>query len=245
MGAIAKIMEPSSYYSKTDVISHVPTTHEEEIALFKRFYAGNPEDMSGDALAARNTIIENNLRYAALTALRHASRRQYNQELTSAANFGLIKALESRRHDPTRGRFTTFATKYIIGEICAFFRVSNAVSFPAGCLPDWPDLVGDERNMDDFSDPSAFIPADLDHEAVHAAITSLNDTERQMIELFFFGGHNVRSASKHIVREDGETGVSRQWATELRDRALINLRLALGVPQRVNADNEVELEEAA
>lgn len=235
----------NSYYSKNDTITHTPISHEQEKELFKRFYAGDPNNMSADALSARDAILTNNLRYAALTALRHSSRRQYHQELTSAANMGLVKALESRRHRPEAGRFTTFATKYIIGEICAHFRVSNAVTFPAGCLPDWPEDGQQEPEIETICDPAGFLPQDLDHEALHKAFECLEATERQMVELIFFGGENVSSASKLIVCEDGKVGVSRQWATELRDRALIKLRLALGVTQRVNANEEVELEDAA
>lgn len=223
----------NSYYSKDDVITHVEQTPAQEAALFKRFYAftGDPKDIHGDALDARNELLTNNLRYAALTALRHSSRRQYHQELTSAANAGLLEALESRRYNPAKGRFTTFATKYILGKICAFFRVSCAVSFPAGQLPDWPEDGAQDADVDTLACPAGFAPELLDHDALHDAIATLPDKERQMIELIFFGGHNVSSASELITDPDGKVGVSRQWATELRDRALINLRTALGVAQ--------------
>lgn len=233
-------MEPTAYYSKDQNITHVPISHEEEIALFKRFYKGNPKNMSKDALEARDAILTNNLRYAASIAGRHASRRGYHAELTSAANAGLLKALESRRFRPTQGRFTTFATKYIVGSICAFFRVSCAVTFPASSvLPDWPE-DGEDQDVDTLIDPKGFAPENLDRETVRAALDKLESTERQIVELAFFQGMNISKARHLIKRDDGKVGVSRQWATELRDRALNNLRIQLGVPQPVeqDADNE-------
>jgi RNA polymerase sigma factor (sigma-70 family) len=236
-------MENSNYYSKTDKIDYVETSHETEKELFRRFYAGDPEDMSNDALAARDAIIQNNLRYALMIALRKASARKYHADLTSCANAGLIEALESRRFDPSRGRFTTFATKFILGKINAYFRVSCSVSFPANCLPDWPE-DGIEPDVETLSDPHAFDPAQIDHEALHRAIDTLPSTERQMIEHIFFNGENVSSAAALIVRDDGKVGVGRQWATDLRNRALVKLRLAMGVPQKVE-NGEVELEQEA
>lgn len=229
-------MEPTAYYSKDQNITHVPISHEEEIALFKRFYKGNPKNLSKDALEARDAILTNNLRYAASIAGRHASRRGYHADLTSAANVGLLKALESRRFRPTQGRFTTFATKYIVGSICAFFRVSCAVTFPASsALPDWPE-EGEDQDVDTLIDPKGFTPENLDREVVHQALAKLDSTERQIIDLVFLQGLNVSKARHLIKRDDGKVGVSRQWATELRDRALTNLRAQLGAPKQERND---------
>jgi RNA polymerase sigma factor (sigma-70 family) len=204
-----------TYYAPTDVLTHVELTPEQEASLFERFYTGEEKD----ALAARDQLIENNLRYAASLALRHSSKKKYQKDLISAANLGLIKALESRRFRPAQGRFTTFATKYILGEICATFRVSGAVSFPSGRLPDWPEDSLDP-DPDTMSDSKAFSPEHLDHQALHDAILTLDDQQRALVELIFFGGENLASAARILK-------LSRQWATELRDRALANLRARL------------------
>lgn len=233
-------MEPTAYYSKDQNITHVPISHSEEIALFKRFYKGNPKNMSKDALAARDAILTNNLRYAASIAGNHSSRTTYHADLISAANAGLLKALECRRFRPEQGRFTTFATKFIVGEICKFFRVSGAVTFPASSqLPDWPE-EGEDQDVETLLDPKGFRPGDLDRETVATALSKLESTERQIIELCFFEGLYVSKARHLIKRDDGKVGISRQWATELRDRALKNLRIQLGVPQPAeeDADNE-------
>lgn len=210
-----------TYYSKNDKITHVEQSHEYEISLFKRYYAGDPNNMSRDALAARDEILTNNLRYAAQTALRMSKRRQHHQELTSAANYGLVKALDSRRHVPTRGRFTTFATKFILGEIRAVFRVSGAVSFPSGRLPDWPKDGSEDPDVETLADPCSFSPGDIDHSMLRERIAALPEQERQIIELIFFHGHSVKSAAPIV-------GVGRQWATRLRDRALDMLRNQVG-----------------
>lgn len=219
-----------NYYSPNDVLTHVALTPEEEASLFEKFYAGD--------LAARDRLIENNLRYAASIALRHASRRDLQKEVISAANLGLIKALESRRFEPSQGRFTTFATKYILGEICSIFRISGSVSFPAGRLPDWPENESDPE-VDTLADPRGFQPAQLDFEALHDALGALDEKERALLELIFFADESVASSARIL-------GLSRQWATELRNRAFAKLRLALGVRQTPAGDvEETEEKEAA
>lgn len=228
---------PSGYYAPTDKLVYEPMTPEQEAELFKRFYAGDPKNLTGDALEARDKLVLNNLRYAADLALRHCTHPDRLQDAISAANYGLIRVLESRRFTPSAGhRFTTYATKFIIHEICRVFRVACSVTFPTGRLPDFPEN-GVDPEPDTMEDEKGFTPAALDHQILQDALGALEANERAVIELIFFGGLSVKAAAEAHK-------ISRQWATELRDRALIKLRLAMGVPQKVDGD-EVSLQEAA
>lgn len=221
------------YYSENDSISHNPMTPQAEAALYTAFLAGD--------LSARNALIENNLLYATAVANRHITSRRYLQaEAISAANYGLVKAIESRKFNPATGRLTTYATKFIIGEICALFRVSSAVSFPPGKLPDWPDdwAAPAVNELDTFEHPAPFTPEQLDHERLHEAISALSDQRRQLIELLFFGGESMTSAALIM-------NVSRPWAHKLRENALNDLRIALGVMDQVELDEEDAIQEAA
>lgn len=210
-------MKTDTYYSKDTDLQHRDLTPDEERALFARFHSGD--------LAAGDEIVENNLKYALLLALRHSTKKKYHAELVSAANYGLVYALHLRRpdnqfaFDPSKGRFTTFATKFIIGEMCKFFRVSGGVSFPAGKLPDWPD-DSSEFDPEAHADVNAFKPENLDHDALFRALDTLPDTERQAIELLFFGGETVVDTAAIM-------GCSRQTVHQLRNRAMRKLKARL------------------
>lgn len=207
----------TDYYSKDTDLKHRELSREEEQALFARFHAGD--------LAAGNEIIENNLRYTLSLALRHSKQRKYHAEMISAANYGLVVALHLRQKDgkfafdPARGRFTTFATKFIIGEMCKCHRVSGGVSFPAGRLPDWPENRLD-TDPDEFADQAGFNPESIDHEALFGALDTLPENERQAIELLFFGGKTFNETAAIL-------GVTRQTAHLIKNRAMEKLRTRL------------------
>lgn len=201
-----------SYFSKDDVLEHKEMTVAEERAVFERFYAGD--------MAARDVLINNNLRYATSVALRLTkNRKRFQKDAISHAIYGLVRALESRQFKPQKGRFTTFATKWIIGEICSFFRVSCSVSFPAGQLPDWPEN-GIDPDVETFADAKSFNPTELDFNLLHGALSTLDEDERALMELLFFDDHSVSSAS-------GVLGISRQWAHIMKTQAMRKLRTRL------------------
>lgn len=101
-----------AYYSAQDDISYVPLTAEEEQNLFGAFYSKND-------LVARDRLIQSHLKLVAKLALRISGREGLRDEdAISAANFGLITALESRCFKPSRGqRFSTYVRKYVLGQV--------------------------------------------------------------------------------------------------------------------------------
>lgn len=106
-----KYSNQMAYYSSTDDISFVPLTREEEVLLFTQFYDGD--------LAARDVLIKNHLKLVAKLALQISGRGGIpDEDAISAANYGLIQALESKCFDPTRGlRFSTYVRKYVHGQV--------------------------------------------------------------------------------------------------------------------------------
>ena len=228
-----------SYYSKNDTLTYEPIPREQEAELFKEFYHGATEE---SRLAARDIILENTLRYALDLADRHCRNKSKLDEVISAANMGLMKAIESKSFDPSKGRFSTFSTKFIIGEISALFRGCHSVTFPSGKLPemDWvPGQETDGNAVDSVQDPNGFNPSVLDFDALHTALDCLNEEERAVIELVYFGNETISETAR--IR-----GISRRWVHEVRNRAMVKLRLALGVPQRPESeDTDNEQEQAA
>lgn len=109
------------YYAPTDDISYVPLEPAEEIALFTAFYAGDTN--------ARNELLSRHLKLAAKLALTVSHGLLAEADAISAGNFGLIKALESRRFDPARGfRFSTYCRQYIVGEVRAALRFQGSMT---------------------------------------------------------------------------------------------------------------------
>jgi RNA polymerase sigma factor (sigma-70 family) len=101
-----------SYYDSNSDISFIPLTADEEKNLFEAFYKNND-------LAARDRLIQTHLKLVAKLALRVSGREGLKDEdAISAANFGLMKALESRCYKPSHGqRFSTYVRKYVLGQV--------------------------------------------------------------------------------------------------------------------------------
>lgn len=225
-------MKTNAYY-RADTINHEPLAPEEEKALFRQYRAGD--------LAARDKLIVNNLRYAAQIALRlTAGQDQAHQDdAYSAANAGLLLALDA--FDETKGtRFTTFANKFIVGEICSHFRNYDSISYPRRYRPERSEsveCVAEEVDLAALADPNGFAPEQLDYEALHEAIEHLPPQKRELIELLFFGGMSVRAAAEMLK-------IARPWAHTLRNQALDELRIALGAIGVIKVRRDI-LEEAA
>lgn len=88
-----------SYAGKSKLL-----THEEEVSLSKRIEAGD--------VAARNKMIESNLRLAISIAKKHQKSGSSMEDLIQESNVGLLKAVD--RFDWRRGfKFSTYASWWI------------------------------------------------------------------------------------------------------------------------------------
>jgi len=109
-----------SYYSKkNDDLSFIPLTVEEETELFRRYMASEKGAETADSLAARDALIANHLKLVAKLSLQVAKRFMLSEEeIISAGNLGLMKALNARRFNPSFGvRFGTYIRKYVRAEV--------------------------------------------------------------------------------------------------------------------------------
>jgi RNA polymerase sigma factor (sigma-70 family) len=128
----------NSYYGPgTEDLTFTPLTLAEERALFDSFYAGS--------LPARDKLITNHLRWAAKMGLSCARRMLQDDDAISAANMGLIKALEARSFDQSKGfRFTTYARFYIKESVMK--RINEQ------CVVPNLERVGTAQHKEYFSD---------------------------------------------------------------------------------------------
>lgn len=114
--------EVAPYYQEVRDISLL--TIEQEQAIGKRIAAGRAAEAVpamrrsdqhlyaiADALAARNELVEANLRWALAIANKYRGHGFETDDLVQVANEGLMRA--AAKYDHTVGRFTTYATWWI------------------------------------------------------------------------------------------------------------------------------------
>jgi len=105
--------ERRSYYSPGQDIHFKMTTREEEIELFIKANAGDSD--------AREFLIKNHLLFARNEAMKLAKGALPEDEVISAGNMAIMKAVDAFDH--TRGfRFTTYLRHFIRGEIAALWE---------------------------------------------------------------------------------------------------------------------------
>ncbi len=108
-----------SYYSPGQNIHFTMTTREEETALFEKARAGDD--------AAREILIKNHLLFARNEAMKLAKGALPEDEVISAGNMAIMKAVASFDH--TKGfRFTTYLKPFIRGEIMALWETKYSSS---------------------------------------------------------------------------------------------------------------------
>jgi RNA polymerase sigma factor (sigma-70 family) len=116
------------YYSPGQDIHFRLTTREEETELFVKARAGDE--------TARTFLIQNHLLFARQEAMRQVKGALPDDEVISAANFAIMKAMDSFDH--TLGfRFTTYLRPFITGEIAALWKskYSAGVLDPSATAP--------------------------------------------------------------------------------------------------------------
>jgi RNA polymerase sigma factor (sigma-70 family) len=106
---------------KKDLSKFSKLSSSEEIKLAKEAKEGS--------LRARNKLVECNLKFAFSVAKRYQNNKVPLEDLVSAANEGLIKAVE--KYDHTRGmKFITYSFHWIKASIMELLRNSDVVRTP-------------------------------------------------------------------------------------------------------------------
>lgn len=230
------------YYSADQSIRFEMWTQEEEARIFNEGKAGNEE--------ARNKFIHNHLLFAMMEAGRKSEGRLPRDEMTSAANFAVMKAMQ--RFDPSLGwRFTTYLRRFIEGEIAALwkskFSCKNVadpsigghyagVSGPSNSCAlqkSGTDTDGYSSNRDAFKEMTENNDnLSVDHEGeeldlqsynrehLAAVLEELKPEERELLHKVYF-----QDIGTHVIAE--EHGVTRQAANVALQRLLKRLHKSL------------------
>ena len=183
---------------------------------------------SGDE-AARQTLIEHNLRLVVYLARRFECAAAGLEDLVSIGTIGLIKGINT--FDSGKNiRLATYASRCIENEILMFLRKTSQlraeVSFDEPLNTDWD---GNELLLSDVlgTDPDAVmqpLEAEVDNRLLREAVARLSPREKQIITLRF----GLRDARERTQKEVADMmGISQSYISRLEKRIITRLRTEL------------------
>ena len=180
-------------------------------------------------LAARNLLIERNLRLVAHIMKKYYTQTADQEDLISIGTIGLIKGIST--FDPDKGaRLATYAARCVENEILMHFRsqkksagdvsLSDCIETDKdGTALSLLDVVSDEE---DLFDSLARKEAGA---RLHAAIRDVLDERERLVVTLRYGLNNHRV---HAQREiAARLGISRSYVSRIEKKALSKLKTAL------------------
>lgn len=180
-------------------------------------------------LAARNVLIERNLRLVAHIMKKYYAQVDDQEDLISIGTVGLIKGISS--YDPTKGvRLATYAARCVENEILMHFRsrkksaqdvsLSDCIETGTdGAALSLMDVVsGDVDLLEQVS------TRELKQQLCKAVDACLTDQERQVICLRYGLGRDAPLRQREVAEI---TGISRSYVSRIEKRALKKLRAQL------------------
>ena len=174
--------------------------------------------------AARQKLIEHNLRLVAHIIKKYHAAAQNQEDLVSIGTIGLIKAVDT--FDESKGRLATYAARCVENEILMHFRSSKKTAQDVS-LSEPIDTDGEGRPltlMDVLAQEDTIVD-DLDRKVNIEKLgrymrESLDEREREIISLRY--GLSGRPHTQWQVAE--LLGISRSYVSRLETKALAKLR---------------------
>ena len=195
-----------------------PLPRAEEAALIARLADSDP--------AARQTLIERNLRLVVYIARRFENTGINIEDLISIGTIGLIKAINTFRVDKNI-KLATYASRCIENEILMYLRKNSSqrteVSFDEPLNTDWDgkelllsDVLGTEGDV--VMRP---IEADVDRKLLRDAVAKLSGREQEIITMRFGLGGRRELTQKEVA---DRLGISQSYISRLEKRIITRLR---------------------
>ena len=195
-----------------------PLPRAEEAALIARLADSDP--------AARQTLIERNLRLVVYIARRFENTGINIEDLISIGTIGLIKAINTFRADKNI-KLATYASRCIENEILMYLRKNSSqrteVSLDEPLNTDWDgkelllsDVLGTEGDV--VMRP---IEADVDRKLLRDAVAKLSGREQEIITMRFGLGGRRELTQKEVA---DRLGISQSYISRLEKRIMKRLR---------------------
>ena len=205
------------YIGGSDVLP-APLSREAEAAALSA--------LSGGDGAAKNELIEHNLRLVVYIARRFENAPAGLEDLISIGTIGLIKAVETFRGDKNI-KLATYASRCIENEILMYLRKLGAqrseVSFdePLNTDYDGNELLLSDVLGTDADEVSRPMEDDADRQALRSAVARLDERSRDIITLRFGLGGRREYTQKEVA---DSLGISQSYISRLEKRILLRLR---------------------
>ena len=180
-------------------------------------------------IAARNVLIEHNLRLVAHIMKKYYAQTSDQEDLISIGTIGLIKGITT--FDASKGaRLATYAARCVENEILMYFRAPRKSSHDVS-LSDYIDTGNDGTAlslMDVVSEDEDLAEQISNQEQVKMVRklvdTCLSEQERQVICLRYGLGGGQPQRQREVAKI---IGISRSYVSRIEKRALEKLRKAL------------------
>ncbi len=214
------------YYINGPEVLPQPLSREDEAATIDALEHGTP----AEAEAARNRLIERNLRLVAYLARRFENSGVGIEDLISIGTLGLIKAVGTY-HSERGIKLATYASRCIENEILMYLRKiagKQEISLDEPLHTDGDGgelLLSDTLGSDEPSAAERLEEAD-ERRALYRALGRLEPRERLIIELRFgLCGHREETQKEVADR----LGISQSYISRLEKKILSKLRCELEV----------------
>ena len=183
-------------------------------------------EMAAGSAAARQRLIEHNLRLVAHIVKKYYVSGSDQEDLISIGTIGLIKAVNTFRPEKNI-KLATYASRCIENEILMHLRKSsqlrNEVSIDDPLNVDWD---GNELLLSDLlgSEPDA-VTEDIEQEAERdmllSAVSRLSPREKTIMQLRFGLGAGKEHTQKEVA---DRLGISQSYISRLEKRIIGRLR---------------------
>ncbi|MBR2474781.1 MAG: RNA polymerase sporulation sigma factor SigK [Clostridia bacterium] len=180
-------------------------------------------------MAARNKLIEHNLRLVAHIVKKYYAQSKNQDDLTSIGTIGLIKAVDTYKNG-NGTRFATYASKCIQNEILMYFRSRKKLSAEVS-LSDTIDIDKDGNPltyMDVISAPDT-IAEELDlkmmsEKAKRIIMNCLEGREKQII-VYRYGLNGDKPLTQRELAD--KLNISRSYVSRIEKSALEKIKVRL------------------
>ncbi len=197
-----------------------PLSSEQEAQMIEKM-------RSGDA-AARNSLIEHNLRLVAHIVKKYYSSPEEQDDLISIGTIGLIKAIDSFKSSK-KTRLATYAARCIENEILMYFRsqkkTANDISIN--------EQIDTDKDGNTLSLIDTLSEEDNILESVYSririsqlsqAMKTLDEREKKIIRLRY----GLSEPALTQMQTARRLGISRSYVSRIEKKALLKLRDELG-----------------